>query len=358
MVEILVCCVICKKERRGPLPIRCRCGQVIGQVSTSSVPSATYYYSPAHTVYPTKNNAAICRTNNCGHYNKSSDTCQQVIDLAALKGQTKAGYISYIERHPQTNCPAEVPQWPNYDPTPPIPNTVLVPRFNDRPVEPKNKLAIISVAIGKNATEESTITFPRFQEYADFVGADFIEVRDDQFPSYPIGNKLRIGEIVSKYSRTLFLDVDIWLRSNVGNMFELFESGSVWMHPDKDRFNNDEWFAQMAALFEMEQGVIQTPSRCFNSGVVLFDREHCEIWSPPPKLIGLNHVSEQLWVEHQAINMGVKELPWEYNCQWYWLDFAQREPHAKVVHLANCPHDERMVRLQKLRNQDGQLAYM
>ena len=112
MVETLVCCVICKKERRGPLPIRCRCGQVIGQVSTSSVPSATYYYSPAHTVYPTKNNATICRTNNCGHYNKSSDTCQQIIDLAALKGQTKAGYISYIERHPQTNCPAESPQWP------------------------------------------------------------------------------------------------------------------------------------------------------------------------------------------------------------------------------------------------------
>ena len=98
-------------------PVHCFCGYVnrsIGHVATSSIPPIIPIL---RTVYPSNNHATICRTNACGYYNKANDTCQRIIDLAALKGQTKAGYISYIETHPETNCPAEVPQWPDMEKT-------------------------------------------------------------------------------------------------------------------------------------------------------------------------------------------------------------------------------------------------
>jgi hypothetical protein len=238
----------------------------------------------------------------------------------------------------------------------PKPKSVLIPTFSDTPATPKNDLAIVSIATGQTASSLAAITFPRFREYANFVGADFIAIRDNKVPKYPLANKFRVGTITSNYRRVLYLDADIWLRSDTGNVFDLFSPGSVWMHPDVERFPGEQWAKQQSELMGKEQGVAPNPSRVYNSGVVLFNQEHVSIWNPPPKPISTSHVSEQFWVEHQAVTLGVRDLPWEYNCQWYWPDFRDREPKAKIVHLANCPHTERMTRLERLKNADSDFA--
>jgi hypothetical protein len=230
------------------------------------------------------------------------------------------------------------------------PKMIAAPPITDAAVEPRHSdLAIISIATGQNAADVAKITFPRFEQYANFVGAEFIEVRDNRSRSYPLANKFRVGAITAKYRRTIYLDSDIWLRGDVGNMFEMFCQGRVWMHPDIEQFpivNN--WVSGQTAKISREQGVSLNPSRVYNSGVVVFDKEHRGIWSPPAKPFSADHVAEQFWVEHQAQNIGVGDLPWQYNCQWYWPAFRELEPQAKIVHLANCPHVERLTRFAAL----------
>jgi len=237
------------------------------------------------------------------------------------------------------------------------PKMIVAPQVVDAAVEPKRSdLAIISVATGQNATDLSSITFPRFERYADFVGADFIAIRDNRSPRYPLANKFRVGAVTANYRRTIFLDSDVWLRSDVGNLFELFAPGHIWMHPDLERFPGEKWAIGQSAKMGAEQSIEPNPSRVYNTGVVIFDQEHRDIWSPPPKPMSTGHVSEQFWIEHQALNIGVADLHWQYNCQWYWPNFRELEPHAKVIHLANCPHSERMARFQKLEKTDADFA--
>jgi len=250
----------------------------------------------------------------------------------------KCGSVRFDENG-LTECPTCKPR--------PKPKLVVIQRVKDVPVQPKNDIAIVSVATGQDATELAKITFPRFKQYADFVGADFIEVRANHYPQYPMANKFRVGAITANYHRVLFLDADAWLRADVGNLFKIFPPGSIWMHPDVDRFPGAKWAIKRSGQLGAEQGIKPNFSRIYNTGVVIFDQEHRDIWSPPPKPMATDHVSEQIWVEHQSLNHGVSDLHWQFNCQWYWPNFRELEPHAKIVHLANCPHAERISRLKK-----------
>jgi len=239
----------------------------------------------------------------------------------------------------------------------PKPKTALIAAVRDEPATPNRDLAIISIATGQNATDLAKITFPRFARYADHVGADFIEVRTNHYPRYPLANKFRVGRIASNYRRVLYLDADIWLRSDVGNLFEILSPGSVWMHPDVERFPGEEWSIRQSEAMGKEQSVTPNKSRVYNSGVVLFDQEHSGIWNPPLKPMSTSHVAEQFWVEHQALSTAtVRDLHWQFNCQWYWPDFAKLEPSAKVIHLANCPDTERITRLKQYEATDADFA--
>lgn len=257
----------------------------------------------------------------------------------------KCGSVRFNENG-LTECPTCKPR--------PKPKMIIAPPVTDAAIESRRSdLAIISIATGQDATDLSAITFPRFERYADFVGADFIAVRDNRSPLYPLANKFRVGAITANYRRTIFLDSDVWLRSTVGNLFELFPPGRVWMHPDVERFPGEEWAIKRSEQLGIEQDIKPNFSRVFNTGVVIFDQEHRDIWSRPPKPMATDHVSEQVWIENQALNHGVGNLHWQFNCQWYWRNFRDLEPHAKVVHLANCPHTERMTRLRKLKETDA-----
>jgi hypothetical protein len=49
--------------------------------------------------------AAICRSNQCGRYDKATDTCR----IQVTKG--KGGHVRYLYSHPETQCPNDPPMW-------------------------------------------------------------------------------------------------------------------------------------------------------------------------------------------------------------------------------------------------------
>ena len=229
----------------------------------------------------------------------------------------------------------------------PRPNFVPLVMSPDNPAEPNHPLAVVSVAVGQNAIDTSKITWPRMRKYAEFVGADFVAITDDKSPSWPVANKFRVGQLCSQYRRVLYLDADTWLMPGVGNIFDQFEPGWLYMFPDSIKqgikWDSIQGFSQRIAD---ESGYPLVEMKCHNSGVVLFDQQHVPAWSPPEK-IGTWWVSEQYWIARRAIAMGaLKDFPPEMNTQWYWPDFRKQEPFAKVLHLAACPHGERISRLQ------------
>ena len=230
------------------------------------------------------------------------------------------------------------------------PQTVDVPRFYDEPLTPSNRYCVVTVAVGQHAYEIGEYTIPRMQEYAKHVGADFHVIRDDQFPQFPVGNKFRVGRLTCEYDRVLYLDIDTWLMPDMDDVFQRFEPGHVWMHPDTRAIQSGKWLTDRLDAAKKLQRIQLKESRSYNTGVVLWDQKDWTIWMPPRRQIGTNPIDEQVWVEQQALwTSSVRDLPSEYNTQWYWSRFRELHMRAKVVHLANCPHTERLTRLKTLQ---------
>jgi hypothetical protein len=199
--------------------------------------------------------------------------------------------------------------------------------------------------VGEHAREIGSYTLPRFKQFAERCGAELVVIDVDQCPEWPIGNKFAVEHVGRAFERTLFLDIDCWISDDLPDMFERFAAGAVYMHRDRDYTTSTKFLETDAAILGYEDRMLE----CFNTGVVLFDRMHSGIWSPPTFEIRPTHTLEQSWVEMQCRNFGlnVMPLPVQFNCQWWMRPTEEQWSDAYVRHLANAPHDVRLELLQR-----------
>ena len=131
--------------------------------------------------------------------------------------------------------------------------------------------------------------------------------------------------------------VTIAVGSKANTILDLILVGDVGIHDD---------FPYLAR----SQGIEPIAWRYLNSGVVLFDREHSDLWDPPRNVFITSHTIEQTWVEQsirrRAYPIHSLELRW--NTQWWQPSFGENAKRAYVVHLANAPHIERIAILLRM----------
>lgn len=234
-----------------------------------------------------------------------------------------------------------------------LPNVVRLKP--EQPFEPVNPFAIITLAVGQKATEQHAITGPQMAAYAERCGADYHAITDDQSPSYPLANKFRLKTLAAKYDRVLYLDADVWVRSSAPNIFDACDADHVWMHADRT-FQKDPNYlvSNYAEIARQQQVQAIVDYGCFNSGVVLFSKQHIDLWTAPPLPAPTQFLTEQIWIEYNARRTPIPlaNLPTEWNTQWWFADFAKLEADAHFVHLAACPPEERIYRLRKLAHKE------
>lgn len=236
----------------------------------------------------------------------------------------------------------------------------IVKLQDEPPLEAKSPLVVITIAAGQKAIELLEYTGPQMRAYAERCGADFHVIMDNQCDWYPIGNKFRLATITSNYERILFIDSDVWIRDEAPDLFHLHDSGKVWIHYDKPLLGSTDWVKGESELSAKQQNVEPIDLQVLNTGVVLFDNAHRDIWTAPKTPTPPRHLLEQTHVEYQIHRKGyeVGHIDTKFNTQWWFPDFAEREPDAYFVHLANCPHNERIYRFRKLayeRNVRGEI---
>jgi hypothetical protein len=221
----------------------------------------------------------------------------------------------------------------------------------EKPLTPVNNLAVITLAIGQKAIDIHAITGVFMEAYAKRCGADYHVISDDQSPRYPLANKFRLETLAANYERTLFLDADVLVKSDAPDIFKSHPSGSVFIHPDAvHNYPSLEFSRREMIVTCKEQQIDQFEARMLNTGVVLFDREHVGIWAAPKLPSGVRHLAEQMHVESNIVRSGMpqRDLEPQWNWQWYFKDFDDWQANAHFIHLAACPHEERIYRLRKL----------
>lgn len=239
--------------------------------------------------------------------------------------------------------------------------------FRPPVLKPKHDLAVVTFAIGKKSERLARYTLPRIQQYAAACSADMVVVRDDQLPRWPIGNKLRFGDIAKHYERSLLIDIDIWINDRTPSIFDTHGPG-VWMHPDvhylkeKGRYflenelrvigkQQDRELIFRSTKFPAPTGYYTPPEFSplfFNTGVILMDNKHAQAWQMPPEPLTLSHTAEQAWIDLMLSNQfHIQKLDSDWNWLWFGKSFMDRIHSVNFVHLANCSHTERLRLLRR-----------
>lgn len=233
------------------------------------------------------------------------------------------------------------------------------PRFDDRPSHtfPKFEWAgeggercVCTIVVGDNAEELAQYTLPRIKAYADRCDAKLVVLRGDEYPAWPMANKFRIKPVAEKFERTLYCDIDVWLRDKIPNVFELFPPGKIYAHRDQNYLNHGHLDEDAVIL-----GRPESVTECWNSGFKLLDRVHADIWTPPKSVEKFTHTLEQSTAEIHIKEKGyaVEPLPPEWNCQYWFRDkYGPAWLESNVVHLAGCPHETRVELLRQLAGTD------
>jgi hypothetical protein len=226
----------------------------------------------------------------------------------------------------------------------------------ETPLEAKGDLLVVTIAAGQKSLDLLELTGPQMEKYAAKVGASFHTITDDLYPEYPLANKFRLKNLVSNYKRVLFLDVDVWVRSHADDLFRFVPIGSVGIHRDYEHLASTDWVAGEAERKAKQQQVEPIDLQILNTGVVLFDAEHTAMWTPPPLPCKAAHLTEQTQVEYNIAHAGlpVHKLKLRHNTQWWMQSFKMQESSAHFLHLANCPHEERLYRFRKLSQTEKQ----
>jgi len=213
--------------------------------------------------------------------------------------------------------------------------------FRPEYYQEQSDILIMTIAVGSEAAADLRLTRPSQELYAERCGADYLVLADktEDWWGY---EKFRVRPWAERYDRTLFIDSDVLIREDAENLFDLVPEGMVGIHNDIPFIDQDlAWLQHDRYMCSRatDRVIEHNDRRCFNSGVVLCDRQDAEIWERPDRKFihfPCNHSSEQTWVDS---NIGVRpvfELPWRFNCQRYWPAFEELAPDAAFIHFAGC----------------------
>ena len=217
---------------------------------------------------------------------------------------------------------------------------------SDPEPNPKSKNLIITVGAGPIGSLYK-FSGPLMQDYSQKVGADFI-LLEGQTQKYWGNEKFRIRKYSSAYERILFLDIDILIKRNSPNLFDIIDEDCVSMHNDRD-FLTPRWGIKdkkklLSCRFDDEKTIdrLANTKKVYNTGVVLSSKCHENLWEPISYDYRQTHWDEQFQIESNCLyyEYKTKDLPTEFNCQSWMKDFDTMKKDAFFIHYAGDKNRE------------------
>jgi len=206
----------------------------------------------------------------------------------------------------------------------------------------KNCICLIS--IGREEIFE--YSYPTIKSYANKVDADLIVINKKKYNidkkdnyNYLTFEKNQIYDLFDKYDRILRLDSDIIIKENCPNLFDnpvgkfycVFEDVGI---KESQRRNEIK-------LIKTQLGQIPNWSKgYFNSGVILCDKEHKEIFDIDIEVIQKNSLGsfkEQNYLNWLVRNKGLEiiDLGHKYNHMGFFTShFKLNKDDSYILHYA------------------------
>lgn len=203
----------------------------------------------------------------------------------------------------------------------------------------KKENLVLTISIGHHYHEVSKYTLPSIQKYADKIGADFINITEFN-PNFITQkwNKFYIHELLNEYKRIIYLDVDILVREDCPNLFEVVPYNKLGMF-DEGRYVPRYEFLEQASEYYNEP-LKKWSSSFYNSGVMVISRIHKNIFKLPK---GLDFVeTDQPYLNLRILNDNIQMFNLDY--RFNRMDILDKvcgisRLDSYIVHYAGAPQE-------------------
>ena len=166
----------------------------------------------------------------------------------------------------------------------------------------KSDYLVLTISIGDHYKKVSELSLPSIKAYAKKIGADFLNI--DEFNAYYITqkwNKFHIHELLNKYRRIIYLDIDVLVREDTPNLFEIVPENNLGMFNEGRYTPRYEYLEQASEYYGEPLKPWNGPF--YNSGVMVISRIHKPIFKLPK---GINFVeTDQPYINLRILNDNV-----------------------------------------------------
>ena len=206
---------------------------------------------------------------------------------------------------------------------------------------------VLTISIGDYYNEVAKISLPSIKKYAEKIGADFLNVTE--FNKYYITqkwNKFLIAELLNEYKRIIYVDIDILIRDDCPNLFEIVPNDKLGMF-NEGRYAPRLEFLEQASEYYGEP-LKKWNGKFYNSGVMVISRMHKKVFKLPK---GIDFVeTDQPYINLRILNDEIKmfDLDFRYNRMDILDKFCGiSRLDSYIVHYAGAPKEIQMGVMQK-----------
>ena len=199
---------------------------------------------------------------------------------------------------------------------------------------------VLTISIGDYHQALAEYTLPSIEKYANRIGADFLNITEHN-PNYITQkwNKFYIFELLNKYKRILYLDVDLIVRDDCPSLFDVVPEDKLGMFNEGKYAPRSEYLQQASEYYK--EPLKKWNGRFYNSGVMVISRMHKQLFRMPR---GVDFVeTDQPYINLRINNDEVKmhELHYKFNR----MDILDKVTgisrlDSYIVHYAGAPKEQ------------------
>lgn len=163
----------------------------------------------------------------------------------------------------------------------------------------KLKKTIFTLSFNNYAPEVTKLTYPFIENYAEKIGAEFVQIKERKFPDYPMMyEKLQIFELGKDNDWNIYVDSDTLIHPDLFDITEILPEDTVLNYGVDfagNRFRYDNYFRR--------------DGRNIGCGNFLTVASHLctDIWEPlGPDDISLNEAIKNIKMTHHEESLGHK----------------------------------------------------
>ena len=200
---------------------------------------------------------------------------------------------------------------------------------------------VLTISIGDYYNELSKSTLPSIKKYAKKINADFLNINEHD-PDYITQkwNKFHIHELLNKYKRIIYLDIDLIVREDTPNLFDIVPENQLGMFNEGRYAPRFEYIEQASVYYNEPIKVKTWNGKFYNSGVMIISRIHKQMFKLPK---GFDFVeTDQPYLNLRIINDKIEMCDIDY--KFNRMDILDKfigisRLDSYIVHYAGAPKE-------------------